>query len=105
VVVFNAAGCFRASNPRIVTSSENLISKNGVSLYPNPASSSLRIQSSSENISLDGIVNALGQSFPVGILKKGFGFMEIDVRSLPAGTYWARVRSGNKTIVIPVTKD
>ncbi len=105
VVVFNAAGCFRASNPRIVTSSDNLISKNGVSMYPNPASSSLRIQSSSENISLDGIVNALGQSFPVGILKKGFGFMEIDVRSLPSGTYWARVRNGNKTIVIPVTKD
>jgi len=50
-------------------------------------------------------VNALGQSFLVGILKKGFDFMEIDVRSLPSGTYWARVRNGNKTIVIPVTKE
>ncbi len=105
VVVFNAAGCFRVSNPRIFTSVDHLITKNGISLYPNPATSLLRIQSESDGISLDGIVNALGQSFPVGILKSGSGFIEIDVRTLPSGTYWARVRNGNKTIVIPVTKD
>lgn len=105
VVVVNAAGCFRVSNPFVFTSVDQLISKSGVSLFPNPASTLLRIQSSSGSISLDGIVNAMGKSFPVGIQKKGDRFIEIDVRTLPTGIYWARVRNGNKTIVIPVTKD
>jgi hypothetical protein len=106
VVVYNASGCFRASNQRTVTVTavDPTIENSKIVVYPNPASSNLRISLGSGNPDFIGLFNSLGQIADIPKFEKSNGFINIDIQNLVPGNYWVRFQSLNKTIVVPVVK-
>jgi len=78
-----------------------------VTLFPNPASSSLTVQMSvTETAEIQAeLLNLLGQpvkSLPMGVRAAGVHSLAIDTDALPSGTYFIRIRAGNASVVKPV---
>ena len=107
VVVYNASGCFRASNPKavIVTSVAGSITKSGIQISPNPASNSIQIITSNNQTEYMGIFNNLGQTVEINEQKVSPGVYNLDIHNLPSGNYWIRCKSGTKTIILPIIKN
>jgi PKD repeat protein len=105
LIVWNAAGCSRSSQPRnvVITSLQDFLSE-GFSLYPNPAEDLIFVNHPSGDVRLLGLMNLLGQSFtPETITGRDIGFT-ISVRNLPSGTFWLILSEGKKNIRIPFQK-
>ena len=86
-------------NGNSLDNTNNVLEK--LEAYPNPVASQLTIEAS-DMINQIEIFNILGQS--VLILEGTSNKMNIDVSSLTAGTYMARVTSGNSSKTIKLIK-
>jgi hypothetical protein len=106
LVVYNAAGCFRRSNPRnvVVTSNAALLFKSGLLLFPNPTTDKVQVVSKGKEISFEELYNSVGKRLFVPVTKKSEGNLEFDLHQLPMGNYWLKVKSNNTTVVFPVNK-
>ena len=105
LIVRNAAGCSRSSQPRnvVVTGLQDFLSE-GYSLYPNPAEDLIFVNHPSRDVRFPGLMNSLGQTFtPETIAGHGNGFT-LNIRNLPSGTYWLILSERNKNIRIPFQK-
>ncbi len=72
-----------------------------ISMYPNPANSSVEISLSNASVALDDvvIVNSLGQQVMLHKVAAGARKTTIDLQSLTPGVYYVKVSSAGKTAV------
>ena len=96
LVTKTATGCYKMSNVIPVTvpcrEGEVIGEETVISLYPNPTSSSIQVETHNTGITAAAIINALGQTV---IADFNFeGNCTIDVHDLPVGMYWLKTLNG-----------
>ncbi|HNV99290.1 MAG TPA: T9SS type A sorting domain-containing protein, partial [Chitinophagales bacterium] len=96
LVTKTATGCYKMSNVIPVTvpcrEGEVIGEETVISLYPNPTSSSIQVETHNTGITAAAIINALGQTV---IADFNFeGNCTIDLHDLPAGMYWLKTLNG-----------
>lgn len=108
LVVFNAAGCSRVSNPInvVVISVQPRLEASGIRAYPNPSKSVVKLDSRfNEKFEILGLFNSVGQNFIQKLpLKTASGGFEIDLSTLPLGVYWFRIQKSESIFVLPIQK-
>ena len=105
LVVQNAAGCYRNSQPKVVTITgiHGAISRE-FRLYPNPAEAELRLQwTGSEPQHLE-LRNSLGQILRSESISLSSDEAVISIKNLPSGTYWLLVQGRNGLQRMPFSK-
>jgi len=82
-----------------LTTSEKEIEKEGVNIYPNPASNELRIQNAESGIDAVKIYNAMGQIIlSQKLTAQNQAQTVIDISTLLTGMYIAELKAGEKSL-------
>ncbi len=91
------------SDSCILSTNENELDSESISVYPNPATKNVHISNLGDTSVINlSLINSLG----VTILETiGSGSMVIDVSALSQGIYWIRLESGGKAVVKQVIKN
>ncbi|WP_299459967.1 T9SS type A sorting domain-containing protein [uncultured Microscilla sp.] len=84
-------------------STKALSNKNSVVIFPNPAHHTLNVRSSGGKETFDRAM--IFTTYGKLIKSAGKGSTKIDIRSLPAGTYFVRVQSNGNTITKKLIKE
>lgn len=105
--IFNHAGIFFDYNPVVLTNTvENIIglpekvnnlTANTISIYPNPASTTLTINTGNAQYTSYTITNSLGQEITEQSLTTKMA--KADISSLAAGIYYITLKGDNSTVV------
>jgi uncharacterized repeat protein (TIGR01451 family) len=105
--IFNHAGVFFDNNPVVITDTvENIIGQpekvnnitaNTISIYPNPASTTLTINTGNTQYTTYTITNSLGQMITEQPLTTKMA--KADISSLAAGIYYITLKGDNGTVV------
>jgi hypothetical protein len=74
---------------------------NEIALFPNPFTSSLKIEGALQGSSNISITDILGQVYPARILSSSGSSrqVELDLSRVPSGTYFVKVQTGGRTAV------
>jgi len=101
----NSAGTGYGEDVSLITCVSNKKLKNSVQvfLFPNPAQDVVRIVSEEPLSNQFRVMNYQGSSFPVSgkLIDNG---IELDIRSLPAGSYFIQISTPNGNVVFPLVK-
>jgi hypothetical protein len=101
----NSAGTGYGDDVTLITCVSNKKLKNSVQvfLFPNPAQDVVRIVSEEPLSNQFRVLNYQGVSFPVSgkLIDNG---LELDIRSLPAGSYFIQISTPNGNVVFPLVK-
>ena len=103
--IFNHAGIFFDNNAVVMTDTvEDIIgiyegiaatpAASTLSIFPNPATTSLTIQSSIQPVTDISIANLLGQEVGSKHIAGGSLQASVDISALPAGVYFVKVNGG-----------
>jgi hypothetical protein len=89
LVVRNAGGCSRNSQPKVVTiTSVNGLQSSAFEAYPNPADDVLHISLKGKNPDGMELRNGLGQLLKARPYAKGDGHYDLELNGLSPGSYW-----------------
>jgi hypothetical protein len=107
LIVRNAAGCSRSSQPKVVTVTaiNGQISEGRFMLSPNPAQSRISLRWNGKKPKAVKIMNAIGKSI---LSEKNIfaeGEAEFDLTGLPSGTYWLLITSEKSVTSMPFIKE
>jgi hypothetical protein len=101
----NSAGTGYGDDVTLITCVSNKKLRNSVQvfLFPNPAQDVVRIVSEEPLSNQFRVMNYQGISFPVSgkLIDKG---IELDIRSLPVGSYFIQISTPNGNVVFPLVK-
>ena len=101
----NSAGTGYGDEVSFTTCVSNLpgMNRKPVFLFPNPAQDVVRIVSEEPLSNQFRVNNYQGSSFPVSgkLIDNG---IELDIRSLPAGSYFIQISTPNGNVVFPLVK-
>jgi len=106
LVVQNAFGCSRNSQPKVVSvTGVNSLQAAQVDAYPNPAGDVLHLSVNGNSLSGFELRNSLGQLMLRQALQVGDHLYDLDMKGLAPGNYWLIIRTTNGIQRISVIKN
>jgi hypothetical protein len=107
LIVRNAAGCTRASAPKVVTvtSVNGRISEGRFMLSPNPAQNRISLSWNGQKPKAVKIMNAIGKSIISEMRISREDVAEFDLNGLPSGAYWLLITSEKSVTSMPFIKE
>jgi len=107
LIVRNAAGCSRSSQPKAVTVTaiNGRISEGRFILSPNPAQNRISLSWNGKKPKDFKIMNAIGKSIISETRISTEDVAEFDLNGLPSGPYWLLITSEKSATSMPFIKE